>query len=179
MSHPRLWRSGVIPNKLAQARVLAHGFEPRGKQVVVSEESGLQGWQRFIGSRETEGSHPMLPGEAIHGTSTFEWLDGQRFVIWRSRCDHSQIPDAVTIIGVTDGQLSMHYFDERGVHRVYAASLDQTTWRYWRDATAPEFSQRFTGTFSDDANTITGRGQLSRDGKTWESDLDLNYQRVA
>lgn len=73
----------------------------------------------------------------------------------------------------------MHYFDERGVHRVYAASLDQATWRYWRDATAPAFSQRFTGTFSADANAITGRGQLSRDGKTWESDLDLNYQRVA
>jgi hypothetical protein len=73
----------------------------------------------------------VLPGEAIRGTSTFEWLDGQRFVIWRSHYDHSQIPDAITIIGVTDGQLSMHYFDQRGVYRVYAASLDQATWRYW------------------------------------------------
>ena len=33
-------------------------------------------------------------------------------------------------------------------------------------------------TFSDDANTITGRGQLSEGGKTWESDLDLNYHRM-
>ena len=121
----------------------------------------------------------MLPGEAIRGTSTFEWLDGQRFVIWRSHYDHPQIPDAITIIGVTDGQLSMHYFDQRGVYRVYAASLDQAEWRYWRDAAAPDFSQRFTGTFSDDGNTITGRGQLSQDGSTWEDDLALNYQRVA
>jgi hypothetical protein len=67
----------------------------------------------------------------------------------------------------------------RGVYRVYAASLDQATWRYWRDATAPDFSQRFTGTFSDDGNTITGRGQLSQDGNTWEDDLDLNYQKLA
>ena len=131
----------------------------------MSEESGLQGWDRFIGRWETEGAHPMLPGEAIRGTSTFEWLDGQRFVIWRSHYDHSQIPDAITIIGVTDGQLSMHYFDQRGVYRVYAASLDQAEWRYWRDAPAPDFSQRFTGTFSDDGNTITGRGQLSQDGE--------------
>ena len=57
----------------------------------------------------------MLPGEAIRGTSTFEWLDGRQFVIWRSHYDHSQIPDAITIIGVTDGQLSMHYFDHRHV----------------------------------------------------------------
>ena len=77
----------------------------------MSEQPGLPGWHRFIGRWETEGAHPMLPGEPIRGTSTFEWLDGQRFVIWRSHYDHSQIPDAITIIGVTDGQLSMHYFD--------------------------------------------------------------------
>jgi hypothetical protein len=71
----------------------------------------------------------------------------------------------------------MHYFDQRGVNRVYAASLDQHTWRYWRDASAPDFSQRFTGTFSDDGNTITGRGELSKDGTTWEADLALDYRK--
>ena len=73
----------------------------------------------------------------------------------------------------------MHYFDQRGVYRVYAASLNQAEWRYWRDAAAPDFSQHFTGTFSDDGNMITGRGQLLQDGGTWEDDLALNYQRVA
>jgi hypothetical protein len=145
----------------------------------VSDESGLQGWQRFIGRWETEGSHPMLPGEGIRGTSTFEWLDGRRFVIWRSHYDHAEIPDGIMIIGITDGQLSMHYFDERGVYRVYAVSLDQSTWRYWRDASAPDFSQRFTGSFSDDGKAITGRGQLSRDGNTWEEDLALDFQKLA
>jgi hypothetical protein len=145
----------------------------------VNEEPPLKGWHRFIGRWETDGSHPMLPDEAIRGTSTFEWLDGQQFVIWRSHYDHPQIPDAITIIGVTNGQLSMHYFDSRGVFRMYAVSLDQPTWRYWRDASPPDFSQRFTGTFSDDGNTITGNGQLSKDGDTWEDDLDLNYRRTA
>jgi hypothetical protein len=119
----------------------------------------------------------MLAGEAIRGTSTFEWLEGRRFVIWRSQYEHPKIPDAITIIGVTDGQLSMHYFDQRGVYRVYAASPDQGMWRYWRDASAPDFSQRFTGTFSDDGNTITGRGELSKDGTTWEADLALDYRK--
>jgi hypothetical protein len=149
-----------------------------GTTTKVNEASALQGWDRFIGRWETEGSHPTLPGEAIRGTSAFEWLDGQRFIIWRSHCEHPEIPDAITIIGVINGQLSMHYFDSRGVYRVYAAGLDQARWRFWRDAPAPDFSQRFTGTFSDDGNTITGRGQLSKDGKTWEDDLDLNYRRV-
>ena len=149
----------------------------RVSPVPVSEESGLHGWDCFIGRWKTEGSHPMLPGEAIHGTSSFEWLDGKQFLVWRSHYDHPEIPDGITIIGVTDGQLSMHYFDQRGVYRVYAASLEQATWRYWRDASAPDFSQRFTGTFSDDGDTITGRGELSKDGSTWEGDLHLNYQR--
>lgn len=121
----------------------------------------------------------MLPGEPIRGTSTFDWLDGQRFLIWRSHYDHPEIPDAITIIGVVDEQLSMHYFDQRGVHRVYFASLDNDTWRYWRDASAPDFSQRFTGTFSEDSSRISGHGELSRDGSTWEDDLDLDYQKVA
>jgi hypothetical protein len=45
---------------------------------------------------------------------------------------------------------------------VYAASLDHAEWRYWRDAPAPDFSQRFTGTFSDDGNTITRRRDIRR-----------------
>lgn len=145
----------------------------------MSEEPVVQEWHRLIGGWSTEGAHPMLPGEPIRGTSNFEWLDGERFVVWRSHYEHPRIPDAIAIIGVTNGQLSMHYFDSRGVNRVYAASFDRTTWRYWRDATAPDFSQRFTGTFSDDGNTITGRGELSHDGDTWEDDLDLTFQRVA
>jgi hypothetical protein len=43
---------------------------------------------------------------------------------------------------------------------------------------APGFSQRFTGTFSPDRNTITGRGQLSRDGATWDDDLSLIYRKA-
>lgn len=145
----------------------------------MGDDSGRQSWQRLIGRWETEGAHPMLPGEPIRGTSTFDWLDGQRFLIWRSHYDHPEIPDAITIIGVVDEQLSMHYFDQRGVHRVYFASLDNDTWRYWRDASAPDFSQRFTGTFSEDSSRISGHGELSRDGSTWEDDLDLDYQKVA
>src|SRR5262249_38792174 len=128
-----------------------------GNTELVGEESGLHGWDRFIGRGGTEGSHPILPGEAIRGTSTFEWLDGESFLIWRSRSDHPEIPNATSIIGVTDGQLSMHYFDSRGVYRVYGVSLDQAVWQYRRDASPPDPSQRVTRTFTDDRHTHSGR----------------------
>jgi hypothetical protein len=73
----------------------------------------------------------------------------------------------------------MQYFDSRGVYRVLAVSCSDGTWRFSRDAPAPDFSQRFTGTFSDDGNTITGLWRLSYDGSTWEDDLALTYRRAA
>jgi len=42
----------------------------------------------------------------------------------------------------------------------------------------PGFSQRFTGTIVDDGRTIIGKGVLSRDGLSWEKDLDLTYTRI-
>jgi len=130
----------------------------------------------LTGSWTTEGSHPLLPGAEIRGEATFEWLDGEKFLIGRTRYDHPQIPDAVTVTGVTDDQLSMHYFDSRGVHRIYSVRMTPETWEFWRDD--PGFRQRFTGTFSADGTTITGRGQLSRDGTSWDEDLALTYRRT-
>jgi hypothetical protein len=98
-------------------------------------------------------------GAVVTGQSTFEWLEGKRFLIQRSRYYHPEIPDAMAVLGVTDERLLMHYFDSRGVYRVYAVSLSEGTWRFSRDA--PGFSQRFTGTFSDDGSTITGRVELA------------------
>jgi hypothetical protein len=55
-------------------------------------------------------------------------------------------------------------------------SLDAGVWRLWRSG-AP-FSQRFTGTFSDDGRTITGQWEIAEDGTTWKTDFDLIYTKV-
>jgi hypothetical protein len=52
----------------------------------------------------------------------------------------------------------MHYFDPRGVHRVFAVDITADTWRFWN--AAPGFSQRFSGTLSDDGSTISGETEL-------------------
>src|ERR1700760_1071553 len=137
----------------------------------------LPGWSRLIGRWMVEGAHPLLPGDAIRGQVTFEWLAGRQFGIQRSHNDPPDIPDAIAIIGETGGQLRMHYFDRRGVSRVYSVSLDGGQWRYWRDD--PGFLQRFIGTFSADGNTITGQGDMCRDDAGWEPDLALTYHRDA
>jgi hypothetical protein len=135
----------------------------------------LDGWQRFIGRWTTRATHPLLPGTVVRGHATFEWLDGRQFLIQRWHYDHPEIPDAIAITGVTARQLSMHYFDYRGMYRVFAVSLDRYQWRFWGDTHG--FRQRFTGILSDDGNTITGQGQLFRDGSGWEDDLAISYRR--
>jgi hypothetical protein len=59
-------------------------------------------------------------------------------------------------------------------------SLEDGVWKLWReepDFSPLDFSQRFTGTFSDDGKTIGGRWEISQDGKTWELDFDLTYKK--
>lgn len=138
--------------------------------------SELELMRALVGTWTTEGDHPLLPGDQIRGRATFEWLDGERFLIQRSHYDHPQIPDAVAITGITGDQLSMHYFDSRGVFRVYSVSMTPQTWSFSRDD--PDFAQRFTGTFTDGGDIITCRGQFSRDGVAWEDDLALTYRRA-
>ena len=79
--------------------------------------------------------------------------------------------------GASDQQqgLTMHYFDSRGVSRVYEVSIDDAAWRIWRDA--PGFSQRFSGTLADGGNTIAGVWQLCRDDVNWHDDLAITYRR--
>lgn len=140
------------------------------------QNSELQGWQWLVGSWAIEATHPGLPGAIVSGQASFEWLEDQRFLIQRSHFDHPEIPDAIAVIGIVDGEPSMHYFDLRGVHRVFAVEIAAGTWRFWNDT--PGFSQRFTGTLSDDGKAINGQAQLSRDGVTWEDDLAIAYRRV-
>lgn len=129
----------------------------------------------LVGEWATEATHPMVPGTVVTGRSSCEWLEGGQFLVVRAQNDHELFPDSVSIIGNTEG-LHMHYFDSRGVHRIYDVGIDAIAWRTWRDH--PGFSQRFTGTFEDGGHTIRGLSQLCEDGSTWNDDLAITYRRV-
>jgi hypothetical protein len=136
----------------------------------------MQGWQRLVGRWVTEGSHPFLPGEAITGDATFAWLGEGQFLVMRAHYDHPQIPDALTVTGIVDGALTMHYYDPRGVHRQFLAEMSGDTWRFWNDV--PGFAQRYAGTFGDGDRVIRCQVETCRDGTTWDPDLELTYRRV-
>lgn len=148
---------------------------------------------RLVGTWTTEATHPAMPGVLVRGTVVVEWLDGGRFLMHRARTDHPDFPDALSIIGQmahdrVDGAggevpaadaspLRMHYFDSRGVFRVYETRIADTAWEFWRNAAG--FSQRFTGQFADGGATIVGQSQLSTDDVHWTDDLAITYRRQA
>lgn len=137
----------------------------------------LAPFDAMVGDWTTEATHPAYPSAVVHGHTTFEWLEGEQFLIQRSRTDHPDFPDSIAVIGAVTEGLSMYYFDSRGVHRVYEVSLSDGVLRIWRDA--PGFSQRLAARFSDDGNTVSGTWELSEDDATWNDDLAITFRRVA
>ena len=96
----------------------------------------------------------------------------------RTEIDEPGIPSGIAIIGSDDeiDVLTMLYFDERSVSRRYEIAMLDNGLRWSRSA--HDFSQRYALTVSADGSSIHGAGEMSRDGATWESDLELTYTRV-
>jgi hypothetical protein len=114
---------------------------------------------------------------------TFEWMPGERFLVERWEVPVREAPDGIAIIGAdreAEGGYLQHYFDTRGVARVYKMAFDGRVWTLWRDEpdfSPLDFAQRYTGTFSEDGGTIVGRWEICHDGDNWEHDFDLVYAR--
>lgn len=128
---------------------------------------------------EWEEKVTLAGGEvAERGRTVFEWgLDGQ-VLLERSHWPHPDFPDSLAIIaaGPDGSSYTRHYFDSRGVVRVYAMTFRDGVWTLLRDApdfTPLAFAQRFTGRFADGGTTIDGTWETSDDGVHWEHDFIL------
>ena len=132
----------------------------------------------LVGRWNTVGTHPLVPGTTFHGQTSFQWLEGGAFLVMHSEIKEPGIPSGIAIFGSDDssGAYLMLYFDERGVSRKYEVTLRDNVWKWWRDA--PGFSQRFTAKIVDDGRTMIAEGQFSRNGSSWEKDLELTYTRA-
>lgn len=99
-------------------------------------------------------------------------------LVERGTAELPEAPDNISIIGcdAANGTYFQLYSDERGVCRVYEMSIDNGEWKLWR--AGEPFSQRFTGTISDDGNTIAGRWEIAEDFSNYTTDFDLVYRRI-
>jgi hypothetical protein len=144
----------------------------------------------FVGEWVMEARFPgdlPAPSDATGGgamaRSRFEWALDRQFLLQRTEIAVPQAPDSLMIVGVDSetGAYTQHYYDSRGVVRLYAMELADGVWTLTRespDFTPLNFRQRFTGTFSEDGNTISGAWEMCLNGAAWEQDFALTYRRV-
>jgi hypothetical protein len=150
--------------------------------------SSMERLDAFVGEWVMAASFP----DATEGRATFEWMPGKRFLVERWGFPRSAFPGAgediefggIAIVGLdtgTEGYLQ-HYFDSRGVVRLYEMDVDGAEWTLTRvtpDFSPLDFAQRWIGRFGDDGDTIEGRWETSADGREWQLDFRMTYRRTA
>lgn len=132
----------------------------------------------FVGGWEITAD---LPGaEGVRGHVVFESMGN--LLVQRTTVPVPTVPDSCSIVVARDdGTYVQHYFDSRGVARLYRMSFDGRTWTLLRDEpdfSPLEFHQRYVGRFSDDRDAIEGEWQTSEDGRDWTRDFGLTYTRL-
>jgi|SRR5215204_2962667 len=152
-------------------------MEKKAKHEAGIPNPTLQPLSILVGEWNTVGTHPLLP-DTLHGPTAFEWLAGGAFLMMYSEIEEPGVPSAIAIFGSDDatGELFMLSVDARGVSRKYEMALRDNVWNLWRNG--PDFASRFTGTFGDNGDTISGVWEIAENGATWERDLELTYTRV-
>ena len=149
-----------------------HGMTDDGDRMALLEPFGGE-WRL-----ETS----LAPPDGVRARAVFEWALGGRFLVERSEVDVPEAPDGLCVVAAAPEGYLQHYFDSRGVVRLYAMTFDGRLWTLRReeaDFSPLEFAQRYTGEFADDGGTIRGRWEIKHPGQDWQTDFDLSYVRVA
>ena len=146
-----------------------------------ARDAAMARLEAFIGEWVMEARFP--DGNGGTGRAVFEWTLDRRFLVCRTEVP-GDVPDGLMVMGYDPGRMPycQHYFDSRGVARVYAMDLSGGVWTLLRDSadfTSLAFAQRYTGTFSPDGQRIDGRWESAQDGVTWELDFHLSYTKVS
>jgi hypothetical protein len=111
----------------------------------------------------------------------FEWALGGEILLQRSDTPVEGFPDSFSVITTDDtGRHLQHYFDSRGVVRIYQMGIDDQSWTLQRDTAdfmPLHFAQRFRARITND-HTITGTWERSDDGAHWQQDFNVTYRRI-
>ena len=147
----------------------------------------MKKFEPLIGEWHGEGEFPMEPPMKMSAEAKIARLG--EFIVFSSMGEPADLPDSVSIIGGAPAgePQPMHYFDARGVKRLFMMALEGSTWMIWRapgedwnGRDGPGFNQRFIGEISADGRTIEGRWErgMVDAGDEWVIDFPFDYVRV-
>jgi hypothetical protein len=146
----------------------------------------MKQFDRLIGEWHVEGEIPIDPPMKVSGEAKIDRLGA--FIVFSSVAEPAEVPDSLSVIGGArdDEPQPMHYFDSRGVKRLFMTAVEGSTWKIWRapgedwnGPDGPGFNQRFIGEISADGRTIEARWErgMGDAGDDWELDFPITYIR--
>jgi hypothetical protein len=142
-------------------------------------QPAVAGLEPLIGNWTIEVS---LAPPGVNATGSFEPVLGGAFVLQRDDVP-DPFPSGLCVLAANEGGggYTQHYFDSRGVVRIYAMTFSNGVWTLERtsaDFTPLSFAQRYRGTFTDDGNAIEGAWESRQEGADWALDFELTYRRA-
>lgn len=142
-------------------------------------EQALRELEPLVGEWILEARYPGEEPWPGGGTASFAWHPSGALLLQRGTMVLPEAPDSSCVIGcdAANGTYTQLYIDERGVCRIYQMSIGNGEWTLWREG--EPFAQRFTASFSDDGDTITGRWEAAQDADDYAVDFELVYRRAA
>ena len=93
---------------------------------MATRSSALAALDVFVGEWSMAAGFDQTPTPAVDARVVFEWLPGEQFLVERWQVSVPEAPDGIAIIGLDpsgEGRYLQHYFDSRGVARVYNDDL--------------------------------------------------------
>ncbi len=126
---------------------------------------------RLLGTWEFTMHHSEM-SVSVTGRQRYERVLDGAFVLQRWTYHPPDFPDAMALLS----EDRYHYFDVRGITRVFEFEVDDAGWSMIR--LDEDFSQRHTARFRG-SDAIESTGEISRDrGVTWQPDFTMTYRRV-
>jgi hypothetical protein len=146
----------------------------------------MKEFEPLIGEWHGEGEIALEPPLKVSVEAKLSRLG--KLIVFSTVSKPAEVPDSVSIIGgAPDGEPQpMHYFDSRGVKRLFMMALEGSTLKIWRapgedwnGPNGPGFNQRFIGEISADGKMIEGRWErgTGKTGDKWEIDFPISYVR--
>jgi hypothetical protein len=115
------------------------------------------------------------PAFPFTATDRYEWMPGGFFLLHHveARMGDTRLT-ALEVIGYDPSTDSypMRSYDSMGNVGTHQGRLRDGTWTFTGAA------ERFTGTFGDDGDTLSGLWERSADGATWEPWMDVTLTRA-
>ena len=174
------WFRDSEGNLLGIGQPVRSGVHDRRLQAPSASSEPDQRLTVLVGRWTTRGStRPAAgaPAAEIDAVDTYEWLAGETVVLHRvdARVGDEQIEGA-EIIGYDPGggTYRTQYFGSDGPNAYEARLVEDEGALVW---TMQSEKDRFTGTFNDERNVITGHWDALDDDSVWQSWMDITLTR--